>query len=43
MTLEITGFVSSAKIMEGNYDFCCSNRISFNPRSHLLMSDLLQL
>ena len=35
MTLKSTGSKFSAKIMRGNYIFCCSSRINFNPTRHL--------
>ena len=35
MFLKSTGFKFFAKIMGGNYVFCCSSHISFNPTSHL--------
>ena len=35
MFLKSTGFNFFAKTMRGNYVFCCSSYISFNPTSHL--------
>ena len=35
MILKSTGSKFSAKIMRGNYIFCCSSRINFNPTRHL--------
>ena len=35
MFLKSTDFKFSAKIIGGNYVFCCSSHISFNPTSHL--------
>ena len=35
MFLKSTGSKFSAKIIGGNYVFCCSSHISFNPTSHL--------
>ena len=35
MTLESTAFKCFAKLKEGNYVFCCSSRVCFNPTSYL--------
>ena len=35
MFLKSTDFNFFVKIMGGNYVFCCSSHISFNPTSHL--------
>ena len=43
MFLKSTGFKFFAKIMGGNYVFCCSSHISFNPTSHLKQTCNFQL
>ena len=42
MTLKSTGFNFFAKIIGGNYFFCCSSHIIFNPTSHLNMTENIE-
>ena len=43
MSLKNTGFKFFAKTMGGNYVFCCSSQISFNPTSHFKKLDFICL